>query len=91
MAHRRADGMPASELSSVTEQRSFPLMPDWKYLAKVVAPGHYVFNMIIDYRGEDEPWDFMLEAKVTDVVDDSGTVTPEDRALQHGATRRGDQ
>ena len=80
-----------SDLSSVTQQRSFPLLPDWKYLAKVVAPGHYVFNMIIDYRGEDEPWDFMLEAKVTDVVDDSGTVTPEERALQRGATRRGDQ
>ena len=79
------------ELSSVKEQRSFPLMPSWKYLAKVVAPGHYVFNMVIDYRGEGDPWDFMLEAKVTDVVDDSGTVTPGERALQRGATRRGSQ
>ncbi len=79
------------DLFSAKEQRSFPLMPNWTYLAKVVSPGHYVFNMVIDYRGEDEPWDFMLEAKVLDVIDDSGTVTPEERALQRGATRRGSQ
>lgn len=79
------------ELSSVKERRSFPLMKNWTYLAKVVAPGHYVFQMVVDYTGEDEPWDFMLEAKVTDVVDDSGTITPDERELQRGATRRGTQ
>ncbi len=79
------------ELTSRSRQTSYPLMKNWTYLAKVVAPGHYVFQMVVEYRGEDEPWDFMLEAKVTDVVDESGTITPDERQLQRGATRRGDQ
>jgi len=79
------------ELTSRARQKSYPLMKNWTYLAKVVAPGHYVFQMVVEYRGEDDPWDFMLEAKVTDVVDTSGTITPDERQLQRGATRRGDQ
>lgn len=79
------------DLLSKSRKQSYPLLVNWTYHAKVVAPGHYVFNGIVSYYGEDEPWDFMLEAKVTDVVDDSGVITPEERALQRGATRRGSQ
>ncbi len=80
-----------NELNSASRRKSYPLMPDWTYEAKVVASGHYVFHGVVAWYGEGEPWEFMLEAKVTDVVDDSGVVAPEDRDLQRGATRRGGQ
>lgn len=80
-----------TELASPSKRKAYPLMPDWTYQVKVVAPGHYVFQGLVDWDGKDEPWDFMLEEKVTDVVDDTGTIGPDDRALQRGATRRGDQ
>ena len=80
-----------NELSSASKRKAYPLMPNWTYEAKVIAPGHYVFHGVVTWYGEGEPWDFMLEGKVTDVVDDSGTITKEERQLQRGATRRGDQ
>ena len=90
VATSHADGaFSITELSSPSMRKAYPLMPNWTYRVKVVAPGHYVFDGIVDWDGKDEPWHFMLEAKVTDVVDDSGTIAPDDREIQHGATRRG--
>lgn len=80
-----------TELHSSSQRRAYPLLVGWTYEAKVIAPGHYIFHGIVNYFGGSDPWDFMLEARVTDVVDDSGTIAPDDRALQRGATRRGDQ
>ena len=80
-----------TELASPSRRKTYPLMPDWTYEVKVIAPGHYVFQGLVDWDGKAEPWDFMLEERVTDVVDESGTIGPDERALQRGATRRGSQ
>ncbi len=86
-----ADGsFSITELASPSRRKAYPLMAKWTYRVKVVAPGHYVFDGLVDWDGKDEPWDFMLEAKVTDVIDASGVVVPEDRELQSGALRRGE-
>jgi|GEM_PF-456562 len=79
------------ELHSPSQREAFPLMLGWSYEVKVVAAGHYVFGGIVEYSGEAEPWEFLLEEKSVDVADDSGVVAPDDRALQHGATRRGNR
>jgi hypothetical protein len=90
VALTQADGsFVITELASPSRRKVYPLMEKWTYRVKVVTPGHYVFDGLVDWDGKDEPWDFMLEAKVTDVVDDSGIVAPDDRELQRGATRRG--
>lgn len=80
-----------TELSSPSKRKSYRLMQHWTYQVKVVAPGYYVFQGLVDWDGKAEPWDFMLEEKVTDVVDETGTIGPDDRELTRGATRRGSQ
>ncbi len=86
-----ADGsFTITELASPSRRKAYPLMEKWTYRVKVIAPGHYVFDGLVDWDGKDEPWDFVLEEKVTDVIDETGTIAPEDRELQRGATRRGE-
>jgi hypothetical protein len=92
LALSEADGsFVLDQLHSPTNGRSYPLLEGWTYEIRGVATWHYIFSGVVEYFGEEDPWDFALETKSADVVDDSGVIGPDDRQLQHGATRRGNR
>ena len=76
-------------LSSDQTFSEYTLLRNWKYEITIQVPGYYIYKGNFTYTKGGQELTIQLEEKGADVLDDSGVITIDEKAIQTGAIRRG--
>jgi len=76
-------------LSSDQTFQEYGLLRNWRYEIQIQVPGYYIYKGNFAYSKGAEPLEITLEEKGADVVDDSGVIEMDEKAIQSGSIRRG--
>lgn len=76
-------------LSSDQTFQEYGLLRNWKYEITIQVPGYYMYRGTFGYGKAGQELAVQLEEKSTDVLDESGVIQIDERAIQTGAIRRG--
>jgi hypothetical protein len=76
-------------LSSDQTFQEYGLLRNWRYEIQIQVPGYYIYKGNFAYSKGAEALEITLEAKGADVVDDSGVIEMDEKAIQSGSIRRG--
>ncbi len=80
------------EIASLSSDQTFQeygLLRNWKYEITIQVPGYYIYKGPFSYEKGGIELGIQLEEKGADVVDDSGVILIDEKAIQSGAIRRG--
>lgn len=80
------------EIASLSSNQTFQeygLLRNWKYEIEIRVPGYYIYKGPFPYEKGGVELAIQLEEKGADVVDDSGVILIDEKAIQSGAIRRG--
>lgn len=78
-----------TSLSSSQTFQEYSLLRNWKYEIQIRVPGYYIYKGPFSYEKGGVELAIELEQKGADVVDDSGVILIDEKAIQSGAIRRG--
>jgi len=78
-----------ASLSSSQTFQEYSLLRNWKYEIQITVPGYYIYKGPFSYEKGGVELAVQLEQKGADVVDDSGVILIDEKAIQSGAIRRG--
>lgn len=78
-----------TSLSSSATFQEYSLLRNWKYEIQIRVPGYYIYKGPFSYEKGGVELAIELEQKGADVVDDSGVILIDPKAIQSGAIRRG--
>jgi len=78
-----------ASLSSSQTFQEYSLLRNWKYEIQIQVPGYYIYKGPFSYEKGGIELAVQLEQKGADVVDDSGVILIDEKAIQSGAIRRG--
>ncbi len=76
-------------LSSDQTFQEYGLLRNWKYEITIQVPGYYIYRGSFAYSKGGQELTIELEEKSADVLDASGVIEIDDKAIQTGAIRRG--
>jgi hypothetical protein len=76
-------------LSSDQTFSEFSLLRNWKYEITIQVPGYYIYKGKFAYAKGGQELTIELEEKGADVIDQSGVIEIDEKAIQTGAIRRG--
>jgi len=76
-------------LSSGQTFQEYGLLRAWRYEITIQVPGYYVYKGNFGYEKGGQELSISLEEKGADVLDDSGVIQIDEKAIQTGAIRRG--
>ncbi len=76
-------------LSSDQTFQEYGLLRNWRYEIQIQVPGYYIYKGNFPYAKGAEALEITLEEKGADVVDDSGVIEMDEKAIQSGSIRRG--
>jgi len=76
-------------LSSDQTFQEYGLLRNWKYEITIQVPGYYIYKGNFTYTKGGQELTIQLEEKGADVVDVSGGIEIDEKAIQTGAIRRG--
>jgi hypothetical protein len=76
-------------LSSDQTFQEYGLLRNWKYEITIQVPGYYIYRGNFAYSKGGQELTIALEEKGADVIDASGVIEIDEKAIQTGAIRRG--
>jgi hypothetical protein len=76
-------------LSSDQTFKEYSLLRNWKYEITIQVPGYYIYKGSFPYAKGGQELTIELEEKGADVIDQSGVIEIDEKAIQTGAIRRG--
>ncbi len=76
-------------LSSDQTFQEYGLLRNWKYEITIQVPGYYIYKGSFAYGKGGQELTIELEEKSADVLDGSGVIEIDEKAIQTGAIRRG--
>jgi hypothetical protein len=80
------------EIASLSSDQTFQeygLLRAWKYEIQIQVPGYYIYKGPFAYGKGGIELAIQLEEKGADVIDSSGVIEIDEKAIQSGAIRRG--
>lgn len=80
------------QIGNLTSEQTFSeygLLRNWKYELTIQVPGYYTYKGEFTYLKGAQQLDLELEEKATDVLDEGGVITIDEKSMQTGAVRRG--
>jgi hypothetical protein len=76
-------------LSSDQTFQEYGLLRNWRYELQIQVPGYYIYRGNFPYAKGAEELTITLQEKGADVIDDSGVIEMDEKAIQSGSIRRG--
>ena len=80
------------EIAALSSDQTFveyTLLRNWKYEITIQVPGYYIYKGSFSYAKGGQNLTIELEEKGADVIDQSGVIEIDEKAIQTGAIRRG--